>query len=62
LLRDEFGSTPTIKYGGSKAKGTMIQESYDLDVVCYHESVSDNTLESLYNKTSTKLSEKQEDN
>jgi len=30
VLRDKFGSGPTIRYGGSKAKGTMIRDSYDL--------------------------------
>jgi len=36
LLREEFSdSSPTIRYGGSKAKGTLIKEYYDLDVVCY---------------------------
>lgn len=35
LLRAEFGSSPSIRYGGSKAKGTMIKEAYDLDVICY---------------------------
>jgi tRNA nucleotidyltransferase (CCA-adding enzyme) len=35
ILRDAFGSKPTIKYGGSKAKGTMILLSYDLDILCY---------------------------
>ncbi|MFI5165152.1 MAG: hypothetical protein ACHQQS_00870 [Thermoanaerobaculales bacterium] len=36
LLRDKFAeSTPTIRYGGSKAKGTVIKEAYDLDVICY---------------------------
>ena len=35
LLREAYGScSPTIKYGGSKAKGTLIRESYDLDLVC----------------------------
>jgi hypothetical protein len=36
LLREKFEeSSPVIKYGGSKAKGTMIREAYDLDVICY---------------------------
>ncbi len=36
ILRAEFAATaPTIRYGGSKAKGTLIRESYDLDLVCY---------------------------
>jgi hypothetical protein len=35
LLRDEFGSAPRIRYGGSKAKGTLNKEAYDLDMTCY---------------------------
>jgi hypothetical protein len=35
LLRKRFDSAPRIRYGGSKAKGTMNKESYDLDVTCY---------------------------
>jgi tRNA nucleotidyltransferase (CCA-adding enzyme) len=36
LLRAHFSeSSPTIRYGGSKAKGTLIREYYDLDLVCY---------------------------
>ena len=36
LLRKAFSETsPTIRYGGSKAKGTMIRESFDLDIICY---------------------------
>jgi len=34
LIREKFPS-PTIRYGGSKAKGTMIRDSYDLDLPCY---------------------------
>ena len=35
LLRADFGASPTVRYGGSKSKGTMIKEEYDLDVICY---------------------------
>lgn len=36
LLLEHFSaSSPTIKYGGSIAKGTLVKESYDLDVICY---------------------------
>jgi hypothetical protein len=51
LLRDHFdGCSPTIRYGGSKAKGTMIRESYDLDIICYfpHDDAGE-TLEDIYN-------------
>ena len=38
-LRAEFtDASPTIRYGGSKAKGTMVLESYDLDITCYFEN------------------------
>lgn len=54
LLRDEFGSAPRIREGGSKAKGTMIKESYDLDLTCYFGHEDDeagNSLKELYNNT-----------
>ena len=36
LLRTAFSDcSPTIQYGGSKAKGTMLLEEHDLDVICY---------------------------
>lgn len=36
LLRKEFAkSNPVIRYAGSYSKGTMIRESYDLDIACY---------------------------
>jgi hypothetical protein len=35
LLRETFGGGLTIKYGGSKAKGTMIRDAYDLDIIAY---------------------------
>jgi len=44
-------SSLTIKYGGSKAKGTMIIEAYDLDVICYfdHEDAeAGGTLQEIY--------------
>src|SRR5690349_8509492 len=34
-LREAFGSSPNIRYGGSQAKGTLVRDSYDLDLVCY---------------------------
>lgn len=51
LLCDKFSSTPTIRYGGSKAKGTLIKESYDLDIVCYlpyDSNAAGETLEEIY--------------
>jgi len=36
VLRAAFpGASATIRYGGSKAKGTLIRQSYDLDIVFY---------------------------
>ncbi|HSV94737.1 MAG TPA: hypothetical protein VLH94_02025 [Spirochaetia bacterium] len=35
ILGNFEDSSPTIRYGGSKAKNTMIIDSYDLDMVCY---------------------------
>lgn len=61
LLRKEFGSGPTIRYGGSKAKGTMIKEAYDLDVICYFPRDDDDaggTLEELYKNTRAVLAAK----
>lgn len=34
-IREEFGDVPTIRYGGSYAKCTMVSTSYDLDILCY---------------------------
>jgi hypothetical protein len=51
LIRKSFGSVPIIRYGGSKAKGTLIKESFDLDIVCYLPSDSDaagKTLQEIY--------------
>jgi tRNA nucleotidyltransferase (CCA-adding enzyme) len=62
LLRDGFPeAAPTIRYGGSKAKGTLIKESYDLDIICYfrHEDKSaGESLEEIYNNVKDKLSDK----
>ena len=52
LLRDAFPDcSPTIRYGGSKAKGTMVLEDYDLDIVCYFprdEDRAGETIEQIY--------------
>ena len=62
LLRDHFDDcSPTIKYGGSKAKGTMIRESYDLDIICYfpHDDTSaGTTLEEIYSNVRKALEKK----
>lgn len=52
LIRDHFKDTAlTIRYAGSKAKGTMNKESYDLDIISYVSSGDDTageTLEDIY--------------
>lgn len=61
-LREHFeDSSPTIRYGGSKAKGTMIKESYDLDIICYFrhdDTVAGETLEDIYHNVREALEEK----
>lgn len=58
-LRTKFGSSPTIRYGGSQAKGTLIKDSYDLDIVCYFNRADDSggtSLEEIYNSVKDELS------
>ncbi len=59
LLRDSFKETSiTIQYAGSYKKGTMIRDSYDLDVVCYfnHDDESaGETLEEIFNNVRESL-------
>src|SRR5215469_3182734 len=48
VIRGNFKETAlTIRYAGSKAKGTMDRESYDLDIVSYVSSGDDTAGESL---------------
>ncbi|MEO8217972.1 MAG: hypothetical protein ABI718_12900 [Acidobacteriota bacterium] len=59
LLRRKF-SSPTIHYGGSKAKGTMIKEGYDLDVICYFENddtSAGETLKDIYTNVKAALAD-----
>ena len=62
LLRDAFpGCTPTIRYGGSKAKNTMVLEDYDLDIVCYFprdERGAGETIREIYFKVRDALASK----
>lgn len=59
LLEKHFSdSDPTIKYGGSKAKGTMIKEAYDLDIICYFprdDEDAGKTLKEIYEETEKAL-------
>jgi hypothetical protein len=62
LLRTGFPeSKPTIRYGGSKAKGTLIREAYDLDITCYfrHDDTgAGKSLRDIFTNVKGKLSEK----
>lgn len=62
LLCDHFkDSSPTIRYAGSKAKGTMNRESYDLDIICYFgsgDTSAGDTLQDVYQNTQRALGKK----
>ena len=58
FLRKEFGNDPVIKYAGSYEKGTMIQESYDLDIVCYFPSTDLRTLKEIHDDVVDRLKER----
>lgn len=48
FLQAKFGELkPEIKYAGSFAKGTMIRERYDLDVVCYFPHTDSRSLKEI---------------
>ncbi len=59
ILRDAFPDcSPTIRYGGSKAKGTLIKEAYDLDLACYFphdDETAGSSLEDIYNNVAKAL-------
>ncbi|MGB4107842.1 MAG: nucleotidyltransferase domain-containing protein [Alphaproteobacteria bacterium] len=55
ILREAFPGA-TIRYGGSKAKGTLIRDSYDLDLACYLPNDTEGTLEDIYKDASKVLS------
>jgi hypothetical protein len=61
LLREAYPlSNLTFTHGGSRAKGTMIRDDYDLDEVCYfqnEDTAAGDTLEDIYNDV-TKVLEK----
>lgn len=59
VLRECFGDSPAIEYGGSRAKGTMIRASYDLDIICYFphaDDVAGDTLKEIYGNVRDSLS------
>jgi len=50
LLKREFAKAH-IRYGGSKAKGTLIRDAYDLDMICYFDhddTTAGKTLKEIY--------------
>jgi hypothetical protein len=59
ILRKAFPKcSPTIRYGGSRAKGTLIKEQYDLDIVCYFpndDTTAGETLEDIFNNVAKAL-------
>jgi hypothetical protein len=57
-LRTEFGQSPVIKYAGSREKGTLIADKYDLDVVCYFPSSDTRSLKDIRQDVSTHLRKK----
>lgn len=60
ILRNYFKDTPiSIQYAGSYKKGTMIKESYDLDITCYFNSGDNSageTLEEIFSNVQEALS------
>lgn len=62
FLRSHFkDSKLSIQYAGSYKKGTMIRDSYDLDIVCYfnHDDTSaGETLEEIFNNVKKALGSK----
>lgn len=49
---------PKIRYAGSYSKGTMIRDSYDLDIACYFPETKDDTLPEIRQQVQEALSEK----
>lgn len=62
LLFESFAdASPTIRYGGSYAKGTMNRDTYDLDLTCYFhrdDSEAGNTLKDIYENVESALETK----
>lgn len=59
IIRSAFPKAKiTIRYGGSKAKGTLIKENYDLDLACYFaadDETAGTSLEDIYNNVGKAL-------
>jgi len=60
FLRAEFGDDPVIKYAGSHEKGTMIQDNFDLDIVCYFSSGDSRSLKDIREDVANHLRTKYE--
>lgn len=62
LLRAKFDEcAPTIRYGGSKAKGTMNIEDYDLDIITYfprEDTKAGKTIKEIYENVQKALLKK----
>jgi hypothetical protein len=59
FLNIEFGDdAPKIKYAGSREKGTMIRDNYDLDIVCYFPSTDARSLKEIRDDVSVHLNKK----
>lgn len=51
LLTEKLAGSPHIRHGGSRAKSTLIRESYDLDIIVYFDrddSADGDTIAELY--------------
>lgn len=58
IITEEYGHTPSVRYGGSYKKKTMIEASFDLDILCYFPREDDSagdTLEEIYNSVADTL-------
>lgn len=58
FLRAEFGNDPVIKYAGSREKGTMVCDKYDLDIVCYFPSSDTRSLKEIRTDMAEHLAKK----
>jgi len=58
LLAEFSDKKPIIKYAGSREKGTMIRDNYDLDIVCYFPSTDTRTLKEIRDDVSDHLGKK----
>ena len=55
LLSEFAADKPSIKYAGSREKGTMIRDNYDLDIVCYFPNTDTRTLKEIRDAVSLHL-------